>query len=151
MVKISDPEGETVTRGSPYKFVLLNSSEISHLGKTHISPNWWNQFCSNLRCWKEDRRGYLIRNFRYIGAVISEIPQKQYQTFCRRNWRKLGHQIFFNFDHSFGKMNMLLSLPSGATSFYPIRLERFKVLKIKVSLKNPKSARSGTRTDTSNR
>ena len=40
VVNISDPEGETVTRGSPYKFDLLNSLEISHLGKTRISPNW---------------------------------------------------------------------------------------------------------------
>ena len=40
VVKISDPKDETVTRGSPYKFSLLNSPEISHLGKTRISPNW---------------------------------------------------------------------------------------------------------------
>ena len=33
MLKISDPEDETVTCGSPYKFVLLNSPEMSHLGK----------------------------------------------------------------------------------------------------------------------
>ena len=33
MVNISDPEGETVTRGSSYKFIMLNSPEISHLGK----------------------------------------------------------------------------------------------------------------------
>ena len=39
VVKISDPEGETVTRGSLYKFAMLNSPEISHLGKTLISPN----------------------------------------------------------------------------------------------------------------
>ena len=40
VVKFSDPEDETVTRGSPYNFTLLNSPEMSHLGKTHISPNW---------------------------------------------------------------------------------------------------------------
>ena len=40
MVKISDPEEETVTCGSSYMFVILNSPEISHLGKTNISPNW---------------------------------------------------------------------------------------------------------------
>ena len=40
MVKISDPEDETVTRVSPYMFALLNSPEMSHLGEKHISPNW---------------------------------------------------------------------------------------------------------------
>ena len=39
VVKVSDPEGETVTRGSLYKFSMLNSPKISHLGKTLISPN----------------------------------------------------------------------------------------------------------------
>ena len=55
MVKVSNPEGETMTCGSPYKFAMLNSPEISHLGKILISPNWRNQFCSKLWCWKEDR------------------------------------------------------------------------------------------------
>ena len=53
--------------------------KISHLGKTLISPNWWNQFCSNLLCWKEDRQGYLSAKFqtqrsstfRYIAETIS--------------------------------------------------------------------------------
>ena len=40
MVKFSDPEGETVTRGSPYNFDMLNSLETSHLGKMLISPNY---------------------------------------------------------------------------------------------------------------
>ena len=40
VVKFSHLEGETVTRGSPYKFAIVNSPEISHLGKTLISPNW---------------------------------------------------------------------------------------------------------------
>ena len=40
LVKILDPEGETMTRGSPYKFTMLNSLELSHRGKTIISPNW---------------------------------------------------------------------------------------------------------------
>ena len=38
--KFSDPKGETVTRGSLYKFAKLNSPELSHRGKTIISPNW---------------------------------------------------------------------------------------------------------------
>ena len=40
LVKVSNPEGEIVTCGSLYKFTMLNSPEISHLGKTLISPNW---------------------------------------------------------------------------------------------------------------
>ena len=40
LVKISYLEGEIVTRGSPYKFAMLNSPKISHLGKTLISSNW---------------------------------------------------------------------------------------------------------------
>ena len=40
VIKFSNPEGETVTRGSPYKFIMLNSPKLSHCGKTIISPNW---------------------------------------------------------------------------------------------------------------
>ena len=39
MVKYSDPEGEIVTRGSPYKFSILNGPEISHPGKNRLSPS----------------------------------------------------------------------------------------------------------------
>ena len=38
VVSILDPEGETVTRGSLYKFAMLNSPQNSHLGKLSISP-----------------------------------------------------------------------------------------------------------------
>ena len=40
MVKILDPGGATVTHGSLYKFTMLNNPEISHLGKTLMSPSW---------------------------------------------------------------------------------------------------------------
>ena len=40
LIKFLDPKGETVTHGSLYKFTMLNSLEIRHLGKTLISPNW---------------------------------------------------------------------------------------------------------------
>ena len=40
MEKFSNPEGEIVTCGSPYKFAMLNSPKTGHLGKTLISPNW---------------------------------------------------------------------------------------------------------------
>ena len=38
MVKFLDPEGETMTHGILYKFAMLNSPEISHLGKTLSKP-----------------------------------------------------------------------------------------------------------------
>ena len=63
VINVSDPEGETVPCRSPYKFDMLNSPEISHLGKLCISPNWWNQLCSNLWCWKEEKHGYLSAKF----------------------------------------------------------------------------------------
>ena len=40
VVKVSNADGEKVTRGILYKFIMLNIPEISHLGKTLISPNW---------------------------------------------------------------------------------------------------------------
>ena len=50
VVKVSNPEGETMTRGSLYKFAMLNCPETCHLGKTLISLNCLNQFCSKLLC-----------------------------------------------------------------------------------------------------
>ena len=40
LVEFSDPEYETVTRGSPYNFVVLNNPVTGHLGKIIISPTW---------------------------------------------------------------------------------------------------------------
>ena len=40
MIKVSDPEGETLTHGRLYKFDMLNSPEKIHHRKTLISPNW---------------------------------------------------------------------------------------------------------------
>ena len=40
MVKYLDPDDEIGTCGILYKFAMMNSSEISHLGKTLIRPNW---------------------------------------------------------------------------------------------------------------
>ena len=38
VVQVSNLEGETVTRGSPYKVIMMNKLEISHLGKLRINP-----------------------------------------------------------------------------------------------------------------
>ena len=40
LIQVLDPKDETVTRGSPYNFAMLNNPEKGHLGKTLISPNW---------------------------------------------------------------------------------------------------------------
>ena len=40
MVQSSDPEYETVTRGSPYHFTILSNPVTGHIGKAIISPNW---------------------------------------------------------------------------------------------------------------
>ena len=39
VVNVSYHDGEIGTRGIPYKFAMMNSSEISHIGKNLISPN----------------------------------------------------------------------------------------------------------------
>ena len=40
VLKFSDIKGKIVTRGSPYKFTILNSPAIRYLGKMSISPTW---------------------------------------------------------------------------------------------------------------
>ena len=40
VVRVLDSEAKTVTRDSLYKFAMMNSPEISHLGKNLINPNW---------------------------------------------------------------------------------------------------------------
>ena len=40
VVRISEPEDETVTRGMPYNFTVLNIPVTGHLGKMIINPKW---------------------------------------------------------------------------------------------------------------
>ena len=40
VVKVSNHEDKIGTHGSPYKFSMLKSLKIRHLGKTLISPNF---------------------------------------------------------------------------------------------------------------
>ena len=40
VVNVLDLEGETVTRGSPYNFAMLNTPETCYLTKMLIRPNW---------------------------------------------------------------------------------------------------------------
>ena len=40
IVNVLEPKGGIVTHGIVCKFAMMNSLEISHLGKLRISPNW---------------------------------------------------------------------------------------------------------------
>ena len=111
MVNILDLEGETVTCGSPYKFSMLNSPKISHLGKTFISPNWWNQLCSNLWCWKEDRWGYLSTKFQTqrssnFGETVETISGNSAEEIGKLGLPLLGASL-----HCFYKMSTFDSSP----------------------------------------
>ena len=82
-------------------------------------------------------------NFEYTIETISGISALEIG--------KLGLLVLGPSIHCFQKRSTLDNSPSRGLSFYPIISERFQVLKIRVSLTNPRSARYGTRTDTSNR
>ena len=151
LLKISNPKDEPMTCGSRYKIALLNSPEISHLGKTFISPNWWNQFCSNLRWWKEDRWGYPNAKFQTQRSSTFRDTTKTMSCISEEEIGKLGLPVSGASLHCFQKRSTLDSSPWRGPSFYPIRSLKFQVLKISVSLTNPRSSRSGTRTDTSSR
>ena len=73
MVQISELEDETLTRGRPYNFNVMNSPITGHLGKRTIIPNY-DETCGVGTRICEDN---LVRNFRHRGAEILEISQKQ--------------------------------------------------------------------------
>ena len=151
VVKVSDPEDETITHGSPYNSAMLNSPEKGHLGKMIISPNWWNQLWWNMWCWNRDRICYLYvhgqtqrsSNCRDTVETVSRISIEEIL--------KLGLPVLGVFLHCSQKRSTLDNSPWRFISFYLIKSKRFQVLKNRVSLTNPRSASSGTRTDTSNR
>ena len=150
MVKFLDLENETVKCGSPYNFAMLNNPETGHLGKMLISPNWWNQFWLYLWFWNKDRLGYLITKFQTwrrsnFRDTIETVSNIYVEETC-----KLGLPVPGDSLHSFQKRSTLDSSHWRDISFYPIRSEIFQVLKIMVSMTNPRSASSETRTDISN-
>ena len=63
MIKFLDPEGETVTCGSLYKFSMMSSPQKSHLGKLNISPTWRIHFFSNLWVDKNNYQDIILRSF----------------------------------------------------------------------------------------
>ena len=149
--EVSDPKDETVIGVISYNFFVLNSSVTSHLWKIIISPTLWNQFYWNLWFWNVYKRGYvnaklqthMSSNFGDTAETISGISIGEIG--------KVGLPILGASLHCFQKRSTFDNSPWRGPSFYPIRSLRFQVLKIRVSLTNPRSARSGTRTDTSNR
>ena len=150
MVKFLDPKGETWTRGSPYKFSMLNSPELSHRGKNIISPNWWNQLWWKLWFWNRDRWGYLSENFQtYRSSNFRDITETISGIYAEEIG-KLGLPVSEASLHCFKKRRTLDSSTWRGLYFYPIISERFQILKIRVSLTNPRSASSATRMDTSN-
>ena len=111
VVKFSDAESETMTCGSLYKFSMLNSPEISHLGKTLISPNWWNQFFWNLRFWKEDRRGYVGTKFQTQWSCTFEDTAETISDISVEETGKLGLLVTRASLHCFQKRSTLDSSP----------------------------------------
>ena len=151
MVWVSDQEDEIVTRVSPYNFAMLNSTETSHLGKTIISTNWWNQFWWKIWCWNWDMWGNLSAKFQTHRSSNFRDTAETVWGISGEEIGKLGLPVPRVSLHYFQKRSTLDSSPWRDIYFYPIIFERFQVLKIRVSLTNPISASSGSRTDTSNR
>ena len=151
MVRILESEDETMTRGRLYNFTIRNSPVTGHLGKMIINPNWWNKFWLKLWCWIGDMQGYLSEtfqkprrcNFIDIIETITGISEEEIG--------KLGLSVPEASLHCFQKRSTLDSSIWRDIYLYPIIFEIFQVLKIMVSLKNPRSTSSETRTNTSNR
>ena len=151
MVYVLDPEDETVTYGSPYNFVVLNSPVTGHLGQMIRSPNWWNQFWWNLRCWIRDMKFYLNEKFQTYRINNSIDIIETVTGISAEEIRKFGLPVPRVSLHCFQKRSTLDSSIWRDLSLCPIRSESFQVLKIRVFVTNSRSTNSGTRTDTSNR
>ena len=73
VVKVLDPEGETVTHGSMYKFAMLKSLEISHLGKLSYVPIGETNSVQTCSFGKRTDEATLVRSLRDITVVLSDI------------------------------------------------------------------------------
>ena len=151
MVQVSDPEYETVTRGSPYNISILNRPITSHLGKMIISPNWWNKFWWNMWCSNRDRKRYLSMKFQTQRSSNFGDTTETVSGISAEEIGKLGLLVLGASLHCFQKRSTLDSSIWRDISVYPIRYKIFQVFKFRVSMTNPRSANYGTRTDTSNR
>ena len=150
MALFLDPKCEIMKHGNPYKFSILNSPQNSHLGKMNISPTWRIHICSNLWGWKEDISSYLNAKFHTLRSQKFGDTTEAISVIFVEEIGKLGLLVPGASLHYFQKRSTLNNSPWRGPYFYPIRYEIFQVLKIRVSLTNPRSTRSGTKTDTSN-
>ena len=150
MVRISNPEYETVTCGRLYNFVVHNSPVTGHLGKRILKPKWWNQFWWNLWCWIREIRGYLSAKFQKYKSINFRDIIETVTGISAEEIGKLGLPVPRASLDCFQKRNTLDSSPWRVICFYPIISKRFQVFKIWVSLTNPRSCSSRTRTDASN-
>ena len=89
-----DLEYTLVTHGSLYKFAMLNSPEISHLGKLRISPTWWIHFFSNLWGWKDDRSSYIRTKFQTNRSKnVRDIVETRSDNYAEETGEKLGLSV----------------------------------------------------------
>ena len=151
MVWVLDLEDEPMTCGSPYNLVVLNSPVTCHLGKRTLSPNWLNQLWWNLWCWHMDMWFYHIMKFQIHRSSNFGDTTETVSGIFVEEIGKVGLPVLGASLHCFQKMSTLDNSPWRGIYFYPIISKIFQVLKIRVSLTNPRSASSGSRIDTSNR
>ena len=140
-----------MTRGISYKFAMLKSPQNNYLGKIWISPTCRFHFFSNMWGWKEQLSGYHTKKFHTLRIWNFRDTVESISVISVEEIGKLGLHVLGSSLHYFKKRSTLDNFPWRDPSFYPIRSLKFQVLKIRVSLTNPRSASSKTRTDTSNR
>ena len=67
------PEDETVTRGRPYNFVVLNSLVTGHLGKRIIIPNGETNSDETYGVVTRTGKATLLKCFIHRGVLILDI------------------------------------------------------------------------------
>ena len=118
------------------------SPKWSHLGKLSINPTWRIHLCSNLWGWKEDLLGYHSEKFQTLRIRNFGDTTKSISVIFAEEIGKLGLPVPRASLHCFQKRSTLDSSRWKGPYFYPIRSFKFQVLKIRVSLTNPRPNRS---------
>ena len=133
-----------------------------------IQLHCFEQSC-NRSPWENDHKYQLVKPIlmkpmvldeRHASYLNTKFPRQRNSNFrdtietvtgiSTEEIRKLGLPVLGASLHCFQKRSTL-DISTWGAYFYPIISKRFQVSKIRVSLKNPRSSRSRTRTDTSNR
>ena len=120
MVKVSYMYDQTVTRGSPYNFTILNSPITGHRGKRIINPNWWNQFWWNLWFWIRYMWGYLSAKFQIYRSINFIDITETIARICVEEIGKFGLLVQGASLHCFQKRSTLDSSIWRDLYFYPI-------------------------------